>query len=270
MKACEIEDEIQCTVDQEETPLADLRDSVEPFLCACGQSFQHDERGVSALLKKCNICFAALRSDLGDHSFVNEIADTAENLGGVPCADDPDDESEVPINHDVDDDAAITDAPFECQNEIEPNAPLTEAFVAGAMTMAVSDSHNMFSIDLNGNKEIFTFVSDPVNSSAARKMFTRKSWKHPELYWYRVFGAMATGKNIWISPCVIKLKADGPAHVLCAILETMCYRPRFDGLVYSSATNTVSIIKNFGAAFKGIDMEMPFDNDVVERCILLH
>lgn len=269
MNDSEIEEEIQCTIDQEETALADLRHSVAPILCACGQSFQHDEKGISVLLKKCHTCFTALRADLGD-----KCCDTANNPGltsDAPCGDVPCDEAPIdnPFEGPNVDYAAINETPPPDPIASEPNVAPTEEFVLGAMTMAVADSNKSFSICLNGNEEEFVFISDPVNSSTARKMFSRQSWTHPELYWYRVFGAMATGKRMLITPSVIELKGSVSKFVLCAVLETMCYRPRYDGLVYSLDKKTVQILQDLVSKMNALRMDMHFDKELIDRCMFI-
>lgn len=258
----EIEEEIQCTTGQEETPIADLRDSVESVSCSCGQSFPHNENGASALLRKCRTCFLMLREDLGDSACGNEINNDHEADIDLPSNDVPTDEANVAS---LGDNTANTNeaAPGDLNANVANDIPTID-FVLGAMTLAVGDSNKAFSIILNGNKEEFKYFSDPVNGSAARKLFTRKSWSHPALYWYRAYGAMATGKRVMISPSVIELKG-GQRLVLCAIFETMCNRPRYDGLVYSFDQNIAYIVKDLLAKFQSTDMAMPFDSDLVDR-----
>lgn len=254
----EIEEEIQCTAEHEET-LADLRHSVDPIICGCGVSFLEDDEGVSTLLKKCRVCLIILQTDLGDHS--SEI-ENPRNLQFNDASFDDVSEHDQPA---VEYTEHFDEEPSADLLNNETDASPTVDFVLGAMTMAIADSERTFSIVLNGEKEDFKFVVDPVNGSASRKLFIRQSWKHPALYWYRVFGAIATGKKMLISPCVIELKNGGPTLVLSAILETMCNRPRYDGLVYSTYNQDAFILKDVMAKFQSVDLTMPFNKELVDR-----
>lgn len=250
MEACAIEGFIQDTTEHEEPALADLDTEMELVICACGKSFGHNEPGTAALLKKCDSCFSALRMELGE-------TPTASGETSSPSEDTP-----IALPADLD---LSEDPPVDQIADVGPvQPPLTPDLILGAMMMAIGDSNKSFTIALNGQDETFIYVVDPVNGSKARKMFLRQSWDFAELYWYRVFGAMATTKGVLATPCVVEMK-DGGVVILQGILETMCNRPRYDALVYDPQKKEVSIVRKFWEQFRSMDITASFDRDELDR-----
>jgi hypothetical protein len=251
MEACDIEGLIQDTTEHEEPALADLEAEMELVICACGKSFRHNEPGTAALLKKCDSCFSALRMVLGESPTLSPPedppVDMPANLTITLSADLPD------------------DPPVDQIADLGPaQPPLTPELILGAMMMAIGDSNKSFTVALNGQNETFTYVADPVNGSKARKMFLRQSWNFAELYWYRVFGAMATTKGVLATPCVVEMK-DGGVVILQGILETMCNRPRYDALVYDPEKKEVSIVRKIWELFRSMNITASFDRDELDR-----
>lgn len=248
----ELENFIQDTTEQEDPAVDDSGGAEnELVVCACGTHFPACDDGVSALLKKCRSCYDSLRHDL----------EALESPGAAMQLDS--------VDGNAADDALMTpsdNAPLIPTATIE-DRPNNEAInsdqIIGAMMMAVSDANKTFVLDLNGNRETFVYDSDPINASRARKLFKRTSWTKKDLYWYNVFGAMHSLKGPLITPCAVKLTTG--TVILVAILETMCFRPRYDAIVYNASTKKASIEKYLLTKFNELDTDVAINFEEMDR-----
>jgi hypothetical protein len=124
----------------------------------------------------------------------------------------------------------------------------------------MADAAKSCTLYLNSKAEIFTLHEDPVNRPKGRHLFIRESWEQTckPMYWYIAFGAMYNGKKVIITPCVVRLKGYVDTRALLyVLLETMCNRPRYDGLCVNLATDDVFIVQDVAASaiefcFQGI------------------
>lgn len=197
-----------------------------------------------ALLACAAVAGAALDGAEGDESIV------AETTGDDAAADGT-----------AIDGASVDCATFRCSTE---GSALSMEEIEVAMSAAVSNAIRCFNITLNGRSELFTFFFDPVESGT-RKLYKRTSWTIEPLYWYDIFGGMMTtrGKTL-ITPCAFRDK-KGNIHILMAIAQTLCNRPRYDGLVVAFEDDKPSFIKNIGSFVSEILLEFPFDSDLMDR-----
>lgn len=249
MNLQDIELEIQDTTEHEIATTADVA-TAETLTCSCGNSFSSGDNGVSAILSKCRSCYAALCADLQ-----GSPAPAAETM-------------DYDLYSSSDENSPFDDAKEPSSDE--PQAPpefetscLTGDQILNSMMMAVNDQSKSFVLNVNGRPETFVDASDLISGNS-RKLFTRKSWQFKELYWYHVFGAISSTKGALITPCVILLK-DGGRVVLNAILETMCNRPRYDGLIYDLEKEEIVLMRQLLNKFVSIDAAATFDQDAVDK-----
>lgn len=255
MSTQEIEDRIRDTTHLVEAagPAAEL--CSEPLLCSCGK-FPILTEGSAALLNKCEACFSELQKDIG-------AGDNDDNGDG--CVHSCDQQSTRATGSSLSEDP--DDFPPDDFRGGEDSS-VTEFDVQGALTLAMTDSLGSCTLRLNGEDETFKYHRDLINGSKARKLFKRASWDEMfrPLYWYFAFGALLTSSKVLITPCVVRLKGYGNVEVvLYAILETMCNRPRYDGLCINFETLEVLIVQEIPSAVKESFLDMPFDRPEMDR-----
>ena len=144
---------------------------------------------------------------------------------------------------------------------------MSEDDIHGALVLAMTDSSKSCVIPINGQLETYLFVNDPVNKRKC-KLFKSKYWEvmFRSLYLYVVFGVYITASTFIITPCTVYLKAwDHKPFVLYAILETMCNKPRYDGLCIDREKGEVFIMKSLVTNILRIDLtNVAFDRSEAE------
>lgn len=303
-------------------------DDYADFACACGVKFSDRDVGVSVTLKRCALCYTAIRNELcGGESTAgvpvagvpvagNSVAD--DSLSGAVAGGEPpaivgaeaEDESFVDAADfaeldcaaagamagndsfaaaDVDlaviattgafpDDAAnrtlATVSIYNAGDGLHYAAPVSSSSppesalsmedIEVAMAAAAADSFRCFNVVLNGKSELFTFYVDPIEAGK-RKLFQRASWPTPLLYWYNIFGGIMTprGKTL-ITPSAFRDK-KGNIYVLMAIGQTLCSRPRYDGLVVAIEDDKATFVKNISGFVSECLLDFPFDGALMDR-----
>lgn len=251
--AADIEERIRDTTGQQEIsseqpapPFAELES------CSCGHAPICTE-GSAALLKKCAACFADLEKGLLDDNAsvgsADQLNDDAGNFNSLIA--DPVAPLLLP---------EVTGSPLP--------EPMPAEAIEGALMLATTDSRKACVIALNGTDETFIYVHDPVNGTKHRKLFKRMSWDEnfALLYWYTAFGAICTKETFIVTPCVIGLKnyAEGTV-VLYAVMETMCHRPRYDGLCVNIRSGEVFFVQNIVSRVVNTVLSATFDRDELDR-----
>jgi hypothetical protein len=80
----------------------------------------------------------------------------------------------------------------------------------------------------------------PDGRGAGITMFHNEySKKCPELYWYRFYGGFSTKKYQCMGLCMTTC-----GNVFIGVMETMCSNPRYDPVIYLTATKTAKIMKS--------------------------
>lgn len=223
--------------------------SPEPILCFCGK-FSALTEGPGALLNKCEECFAALQAELGENRVAQGAG--AEQPGNV--------------NRD-----RATDAEDNVQqgdNLANDSGSITLQMAEGALALAMTDAAKSCTLSLNNRDETFTLQQDPINRPKGRHVFTRQSWEltFKAMYWYLAFGAMYNGKKVFVTPCVVRLKGYVDVRALLyVLLETMCNRPRYDGLCVNLETNDVFIVHDVATITTECLFDVSFDRVEIDR-----
>jgi len=156
------------------------------------------------------------------------------------------------------------------EQQIVDNAAVGELTIddiRDALIMATQDSSKSATVTLHGINIRFDFLNNPVKYTN-RKMFTRVDGITKLLYWWYVFGAMIVNGKLLLTPCVVQLN-DGRNVLVECILETMCFRPRYDGLCIDLDTNVVSVERNIGARVKKYLLDATYDRSLTDRCFKL-
>jgi hypothetical protein len=125
------------------------------------------------------------------------------------------------------------------------------------------DYKKTLTISQNWKLEKFLIDFNAVNGSRGKKLFKRENTGIPELYWYKVFGALITNESFFVTPCGL----TGTDLVLVAILETRCNNPVSEALVYNRETHEVHILKKaskWQSLYK-CDVSETFDDDLMRR-----
>lgn len=237
----------------------------EYFTCVCGKEVCDSDDGVSAVMQRCNACLTAIRQELmtdsGAHtSFDEDTAADGDGNGATDASGDND------AGGGKDDDAELSGAKSTENSSGDTHSVGIETIEA-AMMSSISNDVRFFMADLNGKSEVFEHHVDPINLSSSRKLFKRASWVLPPLYWYDIYGAMMTGQGkgkSLITPCAFRNK-KGAIYVLVAIGETLCNRPRYDGLVVDHENNVASFVPNIVNVVDELLLEFPFDGEEINR-----
>lgn len=257
MSAEEIERRIQDTTGFVEPALASSTPP-EPELCSCG-IFSVSTEGSALLLKKCNACFEKLQEELRGDSPSNEARDQSPLV--------PSDEAESPSISDIPPASPGQPSTLSGDSIVSMSEEMTPEEINGALVLAMTDSSKSCAIPLNGLLETFLFLNDPINKRKC-KLFKRKSWEDmfPLLYWYVAFGVYLTPSTQIVTPCIVFLKEWGDKpFVLYAILETMCNRPRYDGLCVDHEKGEVHIVEYLVSSLTKTDLTMTFDRSKSDR-----
>lgn len=270
------------------TANVDIHEDSESFSICCDKCFENfsiNDHGVSPVLKLCRACYTELQSTflnvdtLALTQNANEKQTLDKNLSATFISE--------PIFADV----AVSDSStFNSltSNPITPDyqtpdytsftsggtAVVPEGIdeIEGAMIMASKTKEKAFTTVLNGKNESFEFIHDPINGTAFRMLFRRKSCSIRLLYWYNLIGAMLIptkkkikGCMLLITPCVVQLHSTEDTHLLLICLETMCNRPRYDGLLINMRTKVASIQKEVLSTISEILLVKQFDEAEMER-----
>ena len=192
---------------------------------------------------------ADLVENAADH--VENAADSAENAA---------DPFENAVDH-------VENAADPVENAADPAVldVLSVDALEGFMTMAV-ESVGSFSAPLNKKMETYTYHSDPVHGTTKRSLFWRKSDPLPQLYWYNLYGAMCVVNGITlITPCYVELDDGTTDSVLSEIGQTMCYMPRYDGLLTNMVTGESKWVQHVNNKVARLLLEKTFDRDLQQR-----
>jgi len=253
MSLNEIESRIQDTthfVDASDVASPDDSASRSPALCSCGL-FPALTEGSGSLLNKCKECFTSLQAELDEDS--GDYSAPLATDAGAAINDNPDDDDFV-----------------ELQNFADESEPMTVEAVEGALALAMTDAARSCTLVLNKQAETFVHYVDPINKPKGRQLFLRESWQlmYEPLYWYLAIGAIFTGKTVIVTPCMVRLKGNAEVLVvLYALLETMCNRPRYDGLCVQLETKAAFIVENIASVAIDFNLGATFDRIEVDRCV---
>ncbi len=266
---------------------ADDELELESYACACGTEFSNRDEGVSTTLKRCAACYESIRNEL-----CNDDNNAAENISSSASSADVIEPTNVANDDDANgsfvgvttaesnmeganDDHSNNNGVQNCDDDGSADDNLISIAVDGAnlslndiedaMAAAVSDAIKCFSVSLNQRMELFHYHSDPINLSGTRKLFQRASWTYKPMYWYEMFGGMMTqrGKTL-ITPCAVRSKKGG-VYILMGIGETLCHRPRYDGLVIDIDTKKTDFVHNIGSFVDTTLLDYRFDGDLMDR-----
>jgi hypothetical protein len=225
----------------------------EIIRCCCGNSDIATE-GSAMLLNKCQDCFAELQ-----RSMTEEVPAAEKVPNGLELA--------TGIDAFVSGTAVLPNID-NASSDLLANAVTLEA-ITGALILAMSDSSNSCTFSLNGTEETFKYRNDPINGTKARKLFLRDSWEtmFQPLYWYTAFGALISHGKTNLTPCSITLSGTvrSDSVVLYAILETMCNRPRYDGLCINLTSDEVFLVKDIPGRVKEVQLSLLFDREACDQ-----
>ena len=129
--------------------------------------------------------------------------------------------------------------------------------------MATQDKSFSVTFNINAEDVTFCYENNPVKY-LTRKVFKVSRGVTKPLYWWFVFGAMISAGKLVFSPCVVEL-ADGRIVLLECILETMCFRPRYDGLCVNLSDLSVTVERNIGSRVKQYLLDSKYDRPEMDR-----
>lgn len=269
MELMEIESRIRNTTSMVNDGDIDADQSFTGTCSICDSTFTCNSLCCNeALLKRCSSCMGELQENLD--SVIDNLGATQEasrltrldNSGSSELVDFEEQQSnELVLN--------LNSSPPCSGSSL---APLTIEAIEVLIMLAANDANKKFNIFLNGKSEEFSLIYDPVNRSSTRKLCIKHSNAKKDLYWYKYVGILSSinaktrkGPRMLVAGATVSIKGMDNSFVLSDILETMCHKPRYDGLVYNLKTKEVSIFKGIQRMVTTIDFETTYDNEEVER-----
>jgi hypothetical protein len=237
----------------------DEETSADQLTCTvCSKLFSTADGG-SKYLKRCQLCVAALAKRMeGDKSASSAGVEETTNLQSI---------SDLPAT--VAGECTTQQATGANTTETEPFIPSTIEDVNDAvlLTLATPPLLNRDTIlmcKLHGRNETYRYLHDPVNRGTSRKLFTRTSCDIPLLYGYDLYGICMTHRsNAIICPLFVTLRGTAPTEtrqfVLISIGETLCNKPRYDGLLVDFKDNSAFWYRNIINSIEIFHFDKPFD-----------
>jgi hypothetical protein len=266
MEQTEIESRIRNTTSMVNDGDIDADQSFTGTCSICDSTFTCNSLCCNeALLKRCSSCMGELEENLDnviDNLGTTQEANRLGNSGISELVDFEEQQSnELMLNSNL--------PPPSLESSL---APLTIEAIEVLIMLAANDLNKKFNIILNGKYEEFSLIYDPVNRLSTRKVCIKYSNAKKDLYWYKYVGILSgintktrKGPRMLVSGATVSIKGMDDSFVLSDILETMCHKPRYDGLVYNLKTKEVSILKGIQRMVTTIDFETTYDSEEVER-----
>jgi hypothetical protein len=144
--------------------------------------------------------------------------------------------------------------------------PMTFDQIKDALVLTTQDRNGSFMVRLNRRDLLYSYVCNPVKYGGGRKMFKCVPGMDKLLYWWLAFGAMISCGKLILTPCIIELR-DGRICLLQCLLETMCFRPRYDGLIVDLETNEVTVFKNIFGQVKKHLLHHQYDHAKTDKYV---